>query len=46
MKRSVICQDGQVSKVAQIAILNAPLYAKILTVTNPRNDQKHTLLTK
>ena len=46
MKHIVTCQDGQVSKIVQIAILNAPLYAKILVVTNLRNDQKHTLLTK
>ena len=46
MKHIVTCLDGQVSKIAQIAILNAPLYAKILVVTNPRNDKKHTLLTK
>lgn len=46
MKRSVICQDGQVSKVAQIVILNELLFVKTLTVTNLRNDQNHTLLTK
>ena len=32
MKRSVICQDGQVSKVAQIVILNELLFVKTPTV--------------